>query len=74
VPHIKVAAVASRWHSVRDLIVSGSERDIFRTSGRHLTTCATRPVGRFAIIIIHQNAGIWPKVTASRGMNALHMN
>jgi len=35
-PHIKVAAVASRWHRVEDLIYSGFEPCTFQTRSRRL--------------------------------------
>jgi len=44
-PHIKVAAVASPWQRVGDLIGSGSEPHTSRTRGRRLTTCASGQEG-----------------------------
>jgi len=42
--HTKVAAVASRWQRVGDLIDSKFEPHTSRTRGRRLTTCAVWPV------------------------------
>jgi len=40
----KVAAVASRWQRVGDLIGSGFESHTFRTRSEPLTTCTICPV------------------------------
>jgi len=40
-PHIKVAAVASRWQRVGDLIGSGFEPHTSRTRGRRLNKTKT---------------------------------
>jgi len=52
VPHIKVAAVASRWQHVGDLIGLGFEPHTSRTRGRRLTLA---PSGRLNAILIHIN-------------------
>jgi len=44
--HIKVAAVASRWQRVGDLIGSGYELHTSRTRNKRLTTCVIWPVTR----------------------------
>jgi len=38
-PHFKVAAAASRWQRVEDLIGSGFEPHTSITRSEHLTTC-----------------------------------
>jgi len=42
-PHLKVAAVVSRWQRVGDLIGLGNEPDASRTRSERLITCAILP-------------------------------
>jgi len=43
-PHFKIAAVASRWQRVGDLIGAKFEPPTYRTRDRCLSTCAIWPV------------------------------